>query len=75
MYKSVSQPDAFRSTERTDRISFSHQVLAGLLFLTAVAALALTLGEDYGPSSDSAALKNPAVLYVNPVLFAVSWVS
>ncbi|XP_036439199.1 canalicular multispecific organic anion transporter 1-like [Colossoma macropomum] len=49
------------------------QVLAGLLFLTAVAALALTLGEDYGPSSDSLALKNPVVLYVNPVLFAVSW--
>ncbi|KAL7855414.1 hypothetical protein AOLI_G00190180 [Acnodon oligacanthus] len=49
------------------------QVLAGLLFLTAVAALGLTLGEDYGPSSDSLALKNPAVLYVNPVLFAVSW--
>ncbi|KAL6466399.1 hypothetical protein MHYP_G00242030 [Metynnis hypsauchen] len=49
------------------------QVLAGLLFLTAVAALALTLGEDYGPSSDSSALKSPVVLYVNPVLFAVSW--
>ncbi|XP_072526726.1 ATP-binding cassette sub-family C member 2-like [Salminus brasiliensis] len=49
------------------------QVLAGLLLLTAVAALALTLGEDYSPSSDSSAPKNPAVLYVNPVLFVVSW--
>ncbi|XP_017570742.1 canalicular multispecific organic anion transporter 1 [Pygocentrus nattereri] len=49
------------------------QVLAGLLFLTAVAALALTLGEDYRPSSDSSAPKSPVVLYVNPVLFAVSW--
>uniref|UniRef100_A0A8C1PNS5 ABC-type glutathione-S-conjugate transporter n=1 Tax=Cyprinus carpio TaxID=7962 RepID=A0A8C1PNS5_CYPCA len=49
------------------------QVVAGLLLLTAIAELALTLGEDYGPSSDSTAQKHPAVLYTNPVLFAVSW--
>ncbi|RXN06628.1 canalicular multispecific organic anion transporter 1-like protein [Labeo rohita] len=49
-------------------------VVAGLLFLTAIAELALTLGEDYGPSSDSTAQKHPAVLYTNPVLFAVSWI-
>uniref|UniRef100_A0A8C2I0L7 Uncharacterized protein n=1 Tax=Cyprinus carpio TaxID=7962 RepID=A0A8C2I0L7_CYPCA len=51
------------------------QVVAGLLLLTAIAELALTLGEDYGPSSDSTAQKHPAVLYTNPVLFAVSWVT
>ncbi|XP_058652419.1 ATP-binding cassette sub-family C member 2-like [Onychostoma macrolepis] len=50
------------------------QVVAGLLLLTAVAELALTLGEDHGPSSDSTAQKHPAVLYTNPVLFAVSWI-
>uniref|UniRef100_A0A8C2I1E0 Uncharacterized protein n=1 Tax=Cyprinus carpio TaxID=7962 RepID=A0A8C2I1E0_CYPCA len=47
------------------------QVVAGLLLLTAIAELALTLGEDYGPSSDSTAQKHPAVLYTNPVLFMV----
>uniref|UniRef100_A0A8C1G117 Uncharacterized protein n=1 Tax=Cyprinus carpio carpio TaxID=630221 RepID=A0A8C1G117_CYPCA len=51
------------------------KVVAGLLLLTAIAELALTLGEDYGPSSDSTAQKHPAVLYTNPVLFAVSWVT
>lgn len=50
------------------------QLVSGLLLLTAVAELALTLGEDYGPSSDSTAHKHPAVLYTNPVLFAVSWI-
>lgn len=50
------------------------QVVSGLLLLTAVAELALTLGEDHGPSSDSTAQKHPAVLYTNPVLFAVSWI-
>ncbi len=52
-----------------------HKVVSGLLLLTAVAELALTLGEDYGPSSDSTAHKHPAVLYTNPVLFAVSWIA
>uniref|UniRef100_A0A672K2V6 ABC-type glutathione-S-conjugate transporter n=1 Tax=Sinocyclocheilus grahami TaxID=75366 RepID=A0A672K2V6_SINGR len=49
-------------------------VVAGLLLLTAIAELPLTLAEDYGPSSDSTAQKHPVVLYANPVLFAVSWV-
>uniref|UniRef100_A0A8C9T6S9 Canalicular multispecific organic anion transporter 1-like n=1 Tax=Scleropages formosus TaxID=113540 RepID=A0A8C9T6S9_SCLFO len=51
------------------------QVLVALLFLTAIAGLAVTLGEDYGPSSDSGTSgTNPVVFYTNPVLFAVSWV-
>ncbi|KAK3523187.1 hypothetical protein QTP86_021720 [Hemibagrus guttatus] len=50
------------------------QVVAGLLFLTAVAGLAVTLAEDYRLLNGSSAEKNPAVLYVNPVLFGVSWV-
>ncbi|XP_053475532.1 canalicular multispecific organic anion transporter 1 [Ictalurus furcatus] len=49
------------------------QVMAGLLFLTAIAGLAVTLAEDYRPMDDSLVKKNPAVLYVNPVLFGVSW--
>ncbi|XP_062864627.1 canalicular multispecific organic anion transporter 1 [Trichomycterus rosablanca] len=56
------------------KIYISKQTLTGLLLLTAVAGLALTLGEDYGPSSESSAQKNPVVLYVNPAIFAVSWV-
>ncbi|TRY91587.1 hypothetical protein DNTS_021753, partial [Danionella cerebrum] len=50
------------------------QVVAALLLLTAVAELAVTLGEDYGPASDSEAQKNPVVLYTNPALFIASWV-
>ncbi|XP_051945452.1 canalicular multispecific organic anion transporter 1 isoform X2 [Xyrauchen texanus] len=56
------------------RLYICKQILVGLLFLTAIAELALTLGEDYGPSSDSTIQKNPTVLYTNPVLFAVSWI-
>uniref|UniRef100_A0A9J8BGV1 ABC-type glutathione-S-conjugate transporter n=1 Tax=Cyprinus carpio carpio TaxID=630221 RepID=A0A9J8BGV1_CYPCA len=56
------------------KLHICKQVVAGLLLLTAIAELALTLGEDYGPSSDSTAQKHPAVLYTNPVLFAVSWI-
>ncbi|KAL2082928.1 hypothetical protein ACEWY4_020701 [Coilia grayii] len=51
------------------------QIVAGLLFLTAVAGLGVTLGEDFGPNSDSTANgRNAAVYYTNPVLFAVSWI-
>lgn len=49
--------------------------MAGLLFLTAIAGLAVTLAEDYGPLNDSSVKTNPVVLYVNPLLFGVSWVS
>ncbi|KAF4071490.1 hypothetical protein AMELA_G00273860 [Ameiurus melas] len=49
------------------------QVVTGLLFLTAIAGLAVTLAEDYRPMDDSLVKKTPAVLYVNPVLFGVSW--
>lgn len=50
------------------------QLVAALLFLAAVAALAVTLGEDFGPGNDSNAAKNPGVYYANPVLYAVSWI-
>ncbi|XP_035257042.1 canalicular multispecific organic anion transporter 1 [Anguilla anguilla] len=57
------------------RLYMSKQVLAGLLLLTAIAGLAVTVGEDHGPSSDrNANGVNPAVLYTNPVLFTISWV-
>lgn len=49
--------------------------MVSLLFLTAIAALGITLGEDFGPNSNSGTEKNPGVYYVNPVLFAVTWVS
>ncbi|XP_077093647.1 ATP-binding cassette sub-family C member 2-like [Siphateles boraxobius] len=56
------------------RLYICKQIVCGLLFLTAVAELALTLGEDYGPSSEYTLQKHPAVLYIKPVLFAVSWI-
>lgn len=51
------------------------QFLTSLLFLTAIAALGLTLGEDYGPSEGTPSpTKNPTVFLANPILFAVSWI-
>ncbi|KAG7263587.1 hypothetical protein CRUP_035570 [Coryphaenoides rupestris] len=54
------------------RLYLSKQLVAGLLFITAMAGLALTLGEDYGPSGGAGS--HAAVFYVNPVLYALSWV-
>ncbi|KAF7219965.1 ATP-binding cassette sub-family C member 2 [Nothobranchius furzeri] len=48
------------------------QLVVSLLLLTAIAGLAVTLGEDYGPHSSSE--KNSPVYYTNPVLFAVTWI-
>lgn len=54
----------------------SPQFVTSLLFLAAIAALGLTLGEDYGPSEGTPSpTKNPTVFLANPVLFAVSWVN
>uniref|UniRef100_H3DGG8 ATP-binding cassette, sub-family C (CFTR/MRP), member 2 n=1 Tax=Tetraodon nigroviridis TaxID=99883 RepID=H3DGG8_TETNG len=51
------------------------QLVASLLFLTAIAGLGLTLGEDYGPTEGTpSSTKNPAVFLTNPILFAVSWI-
>lgn len=50
--------------------------MVSLLFLTAIAALAVTLGEDFGPSKETpSTTKNPGVYYANPVLYAVTWVN
>lgn len=47
-----------------------------LLLLTAIATLAVTLGEDFGPSDDPpSTVRNPGVNYANPVLFTVTWVN
>nr|XP_055026726.1 ATP-binding cassette sub-family C member 2-like isoform X1 [Misgurnus anguillicaudatus] len=48
------------------------QIVVGLLFLGAIAELAVTLAQDFGASSNST--RHPAVFYTNPVLFAVSWI-
>lgn len=55
-------------------VFFSPQLVVSLLFLTAIAGLAVTLGEDFGPSSDKS-MTNFAVYYTNPVLFAITWVN
>lgn len=47
---------------------FPAQLVVGLLFLTAIASLALTLAEGRDPD-------NGTVLFVNPALFAASWVN
>ncbi|KAM3606183.1 uncharacterized protein V6R79_012047 [Siganus canaliculatus] len=50
------------------------QVVVSALLITAIAALAVTLGEDFGPNSDESLGRNPDVYYANPVLFAVTWI-
>uniref|UniRef100_A0A8C7CDD3 Uncharacterized protein n=1 Tax=Oncorhynchus kisutch TaxID=8019 RepID=A0A8C7CDD3_ONCKI len=61
-------------TKHLSKLYLCKQIVVGLLFLTAIAGLAVTLGEDYGPTRDTTATeKNPWVFYANPILFAVSW--
>ncbi|KAM7408746.1 hypothetical protein PAMA_002464 [Pampus argenteus] len=63
------------NTKHMSKLYLCKQLVVFLLFLTAISALALTLGEDYGPSKDPpSTVKNPAVYYTNPVLYAVSWI-
>uniref|UniRef100_A0A8C7R851 Uncharacterized protein n=1 Tax=Oncorhynchus mykiss TaxID=8022 RepID=A0A8C7R851_ONCMY len=63
-------------TKHLSKLYLCKQIVVGLLFLTAIAGLAVTLGEDYGPTRDTTATeKNPWVFYANPILFAVSWVN
>ncbi|XP_035029328.1 canalicular multispecific organic anion transporter 1 [Hippoglossus stenolepis] len=51
------------------------QLLVSLLFLTAIADLAVTIGENYGPHEGNPSTeKYPAVYYVNPGLYAVTWI-
>ncbi|XP_057704162.1 canalicular multispecific organic anion transporter 1 [Corythoichthys intestinalis] len=51
------------------------QLVASLLFLTAIAGLSITLGEDYGQSQDTPKpAKNPTVHYTNPIIYVASWV-
>nr|XP_057915142.1 canalicular multispecific organic anion transporter 1 isoform X1 [Doryrhamphus excisus]XP_057915143.1 canalicular multispecific organic anion transporter 1 isoform X1 [Doryrhamphus excisus] len=67
-----------RSSNKTKYVSklyLCKQLVAALLFLTAIASLAVTLGEDFSPNQDPPSPeKNPSVYYVNPILYAVSWV-
>lgn len=63
------------STKHMSKLYVCKQLVVSLLFLTAVAALGITLGEDFGPNNNSATTqKNPGVYYANPVLFAVTWI-
>ncbi|XP_044229320.1 canalicular multispecific organic anion transporter 1 [Thunnus albacares] len=63
------------NTKHLSKLYFIKQLVVSLLLLTAIAALALTLGEDYGPSKDPpSTVKNPSVYLANPVLYAVSWI-
>ncbi|XP_029305645.1 LOW QUALITY PROTEIN: ATP-binding cassette sub-family C member 2 [Cottoperca gobio] len=63
------------NTKHLSKLYLCKQLVVSLLFLTAIAALAVTLGEDYGPSQDPpSTVKNAAVYYANPVLYAVTWI-
>ncbi|KAM3862958.1 ATP-binding cassette sub-family C member 2 [Diretmus argenteus] len=63
------------TTKHLSKLYLCKQLVVGLLFLTAIAGLAVTLGEDYGPGRDATSTdKNAAVFYANPVLYAVSWI-
>ncbi|XP_059928734.1 canalicular multispecific organic anion transporter 1 isoform X3 [Gadus macrocephalus] len=56
---------------QVSRLYLSKQLVAGLLFIIAIAGLALTLGEDYG--APSGAGSHALVFYVNPIIYAISW--
>uniref|UniRef100_A0A8C8DUL0 Canalicular multispecific organic anion transporter 1 n=1 Tax=Oryzias sinensis TaxID=183150 RepID=A0A8C8DUL0_9TELE len=60
------------NTKHLTKLYLCKQFVVALLFLTAIAALAVTLGEDFGPTSST--VKNAPVYYTNPVLFAVTWI-
>uniref|UniRef100_A0A8C6SSY5 Uncharacterized protein n=1 Tax=Neogobius melanostomus TaxID=47308 RepID=A0A8C6SSY5_9GOBI len=63
-----------RARVTQDTCPSSTSLVAALLFLAAVAALAVTLGEDFGPTNDENTAKSRGVYYANPVLYAVSWI-
>lgn len=54
------------NTKHLSKLYLLKQLVVGLLFLTAIAGLALTLGEGRDPDDG-------AVYFVNPALFAASW--
>ncbi|KAM6916448.1 LOW QUALITY PROTEIN: ATP-binding cassette sub-family C member 2-like [Xenentodon cancila] len=60
------------NTEHLSKLYVCKQMVVSLLFLTAMAGLAVTLGEDFG--SNSSAEKNAVVYYTNPILYAVTWI-
>nr|ALU63337.1 canalicular multispecific organic anion transporter 1 [Oryzias melastigma] len=60
------------NTKHWTKLYLCKQFVVALLLLTAIAGLAVTLGEDFGPNSST--VKNAAVYYTNPVLFAVTWI-
>ncbi|XP_037541476.1 canalicular multispecific organic anion transporter 1, partial [Nematolebias whitei] len=59
--------------KRMSKLYLCKQLVASLLFLTAIGGLAVTLTQDFGPSSETA-VKNSAVFYTNPVLYAITWI-
>ncbi|CAI5654086.1 unnamed protein product [Oreochromis niloticus] len=61
------------NTQPLSKLYICKQLVVSLLFLTAIAHLGVTLGEDFGPNSDQSS-KNAGVYYANPVLFAVTWI-
>ncbi|XP_039857920.1 canalicular multispecific organic anion transporter 1 [Simochromis diagramma] len=61
------------NTKHLSKLYICKQLVASLLFLTAIAHLGVTLGEDFGPNSDQSS-KNAGVYYANPVLFSVTWI-
>ncbi|XP_074501872.1 ATP-binding cassette sub-family C member 2 [Sebastes fasciatus] len=56
-------------TKHLSKLYLCKQLVVSLLFLTAIAGLAVTFAED-----DGSTVKSPAVYYVNPVLYAVTWI-
>ncbi|XP_019222145.1 canalicular multispecific organic anion transporter 1 isoform X2 [Oreochromis niloticus] len=61
------------NTQPLSKLYICKQLVVSLLFLTAIAHLGVTLGEDFGPNSDQSSI-NAGVYYANPVLFAVTWI-
>ncbi|XP_043911577.1 ATP-binding cassette sub-family C member 2 [Protopterus annectens] len=63
-----------RSSVYCSKLYIAKQFFTGLLFLTSVAGLSITLAEDFGEFRDPTPSKlNPVVLYTNPSIYAVTW--
>lgn len=64
-----------RNTKHLSKLYLCKQLVVSLLLLTAIAGLAVTLGLDFGPKSETSSTeKSPGVYYANPVLYAVTWI-
>ncbi|KAM4702820.1 ATP-binding cassette sub-family C member 2 [Rhinophrynus dorsalis] len=67
----LCKPGAVKS--KITKLYLAKQCLTILLFFTSIAGLGLTVEEHVNGNSDSPGKSIPTVLYINPPLYAVTW--